>query len=331
MLFRLTYVVLDLEWNQAYKSAGVVSDDEGRKLYGEIIQIGAVKLNRKFAPSKELKISVKPKYYTVIHRKVRQITGIDQRELECGIAFETAMTKFRKWCGRNCVFLTWGPDDIAMLRQNMEIYKLDSEWIDTWFNVQAIFNMQTDTGSNQKSLSTAMRHFDISPELRMHDALNDAYYTAKICEKLDIRKGIAEMIRQAQERPIQDEDSPAACEFFGGFASRREVFSSAETAQVKCPVCGKACGMKKWVFEKNGKYISLAECEGHGEYIARIKLSKQKDGKFNVSKMVYDATGKSEEYYAECLRKEQERRAKRRGGRQNGRDKKTQTPIGRQV
>ena len=58
--------------------------------------------------------------------------------------------------------------------------------------LQVFFNMQTDTGTNQKSLASAVNYFEIENTLKAHDALNDAYYTAMIAKRLDIEKGIAE-------------------------------------------------------------------------------------------------------------------------------------------
>ena len=54
----MTYIILDLEWNQARSMRDVVADSAGNKLYGEIIQIGAVKLSDKFRVADTLKINV---------------------------------------------------------------------------------------------------------------------------------------------------------------------------------------------------------------------------------------------------------------------------------
>ena len=44
----------------------------------------------------------------------------------------------------------------------------------------------------QKALKTAMELFEIEASRPAHDALGDAYHTALICAKLDLRRGIAE-------------------------------------------------------------------------------------------------------------------------------------------
>ena len=55
----MNYIILDLEWNQAMNSSLTVRTPV--VLYGEIIQIGAVKTDENFNLVDTLKINVKPK------------------------------------------------------------------------------------------------------------------------------------------------------------------------------------------------------------------------------------------------------------------------------
>lgn len=313
----MTYIIIDLEWNQARSMRDVVEDENGNKLYGEIIQIGAIKLGEDFKISDTLKINVRPKYYKIIHRKVRQITGITQEDLAHGEEFRTAMEKLRSWCGESFAFLTWGPDDIRILRRNIEMYGDDSSWINTWFNAQAIYNMQTDSGDNQKSLATAIEHFQITPDEPFHDALNDAYYTALVVERLDIVQGIADLLHAERLRAILDEAHPLLCEVFAGYKTRREIFRDKEAACVKCPDCGEVLSdTRKWVAERNDRYITLASCPEHGEYIARMTVTKT-DEIYNVAKVIYAAGGGAATFY--------EKRAKKDAARKTHRKKKTKS------
>ena len=49
----MSYIVLDLEWNQAMSSNASVFNRLPIHLSGEIIQIGAVKLDDDFCPAEE--------------------------------------------------------------------------------------------------------------------------------------------------------------------------------------------------------------------------------------------------------------------------------------
>ncbi len=307
----MTYIILDLEWNQARSARDVVSDRVGNKLYGEIIQVGAVKLSENFEIEDTLKINVKPKYYKVIHRKVRQITGISQEDLSRGEEFCKAIDALRLWCGEDFAFLTWGPDDIRMLRRNIEMYGEDSDWIDKWFDLQTIYNMQTDSGENQKSLSSAVEHFGIEPSSPMHDALNDAYYTALVASHLDIALGVSELMQRARKKAIFNEDKPLVCEVYGGYTARRDIFADSDVSDIRCPECGSVClDRRKWVAEGNDRYITLASCEEHGRFVIRLKTEKR-DGVYEASKFVYMAGDGAESYYDKRAKKESARKSRR--------------------
>jgi len=298
------YVILDLEWNQARFGKEVVSDKDGNKLYGEIIQIGAVKLSEKFRIAETLKINVKPKYYKVIHRKVRQITGISQEELSRGEEFLSAIARLRKWCGEDFRFLTWGPDDVRVLRRNIEMYGEDSSWINNWYDLQAVYNVQTGLGDNQKSLSSAVEHFGIVAGEPMHDALNDAYYTALVAAHLDVPNGIAELMQRARRRAIMNEDRPLMSRIFDGYKTRRDAFADKEVSDVRCPTCDALCyDRRKWISEGNDRYITLASCEEHGKYIIRLRFEKDEDT-YKVSKMTFEAGEGAEAHYEKRVKKE---------------------------
>ena len=179
------YITLDLEWNQAYaQKALAVQRQLSCRLRGEVIQIGAVKLNEKMQLCGSYQIIIKPKYFKKLHRQVRELTGITQEQLELGTSMPEAEASFRKWCGGDFAFLTWGPDDIPMLKENLNAHGIPSSWLDRTYDLQIIFNKQTDGLNKQRSLEYAMEHFEIPQRLPAHDALNDAYFTALVAAKL---------------------------------------------------------------------------------------------------------------------------------------------------
>ena len=188
----MNYVVVDLEWNQAMSSKSSVFNKLPIKLRGEIIEIGAVKLTQDMQPAEEFTIDVKPVYFKRMHYKVKKLTGFDKERLALGHSFPDAFEQFKQWCGEDVTFLTWGCDDRGIMEQNIIIHDLDWDWINSWINLQLIYNMQTDGDKNQKSLATAMEHFGIEQTRVAHDALGDAYNTALVCSKLDMELGLAQ-------------------------------------------------------------------------------------------------------------------------------------------
>ena len=167
----MNLVVLDLEWNQAMSSKSEVFNHLPIHLRGEIIEIGAVKLNPDLSLGEEFTADVRPVYFRRMHYKVKKITGFDKDRLARGLSFPEAMEKLRLWCGDDVTFLTWGWDDQGIFEQNIIIHDLDWDWIAGWVNLQMIFNLQTGGDKNQKSLSAAMEHFEIPQTRVAHDVL----------------------------------------------------------------------------------------------------------------------------------------------------------------
>ena len=189
----MNYIVLDMEWNQPWPGSPSARKVLPVAIRGEIIQIGAVRVTEEQFVEDEFQVLVKPKYYRHLNRRVSKLTGIKETRLkEEGIPFPEAMEQFRQWCGEDVIFLTWGFDDIGILRENLRLFGLEEDWTEKWYNAQMIFNAQTDGSTAQKALKTAMEIFGIEATRPAHDALGDAYHTALICAMLDLKKGMAE-------------------------------------------------------------------------------------------------------------------------------------------
>ena len=305
----MSYIVIDLEWNQAMSAKSSVFNRLPIHLRGEIIQIGAVKLNGDFTPGEEFQCDVSPVWFRKMHHKVKKLTGFDNARLAHGIPFPEAMEQFLAWCGPDCTFMTWGYDDSGIMEQNCIIHDLDIDWMGQWVNLQLIYNMLTeDEDRNQKSLETAMEHFGIEQTRVAHDALGDAYNTALVCSRLDLSRGLASydsLVHQLTRRthggtqngpvPLEHSVSPA-------YNTREELWEAAEQARAVCPVCGKQLERTRWVSQGDHRYMSLAVCEEHGAFLCRIRLRHGEDGSWTANRLLYQAD-------QEMVRSFQERQA----------------------
>ena len=158
----MQYIILDMEWNQPWPGSYSAKKALPSPLRGEIVQIGAVRMTQDQQVADEFQILIRPKYFKKMNRKVASLTGIRDSVLrEKGVSFPEAAAKFQTWCGEACVFLTWGFDDITVLRENLAVFGLADGWTARWYNAQLIFNAQTDGSGAQKALSTAMQMMDI--------------------------------------------------------------------------------------------------------------------------------------------------------------------------
>ena len=290
---------MDLEWNQSMSSKSPVYNHLPIHLRGEIIQIGAVKLHDDWTPGEEFHIDVKPVYFTKMHYKVKKLTGIDNKKLSGACGFKEAFEQFRAFCGEDCTFLTWGYDDKGILEQNIIIHDLDWDWISGWVNLQMIYNMQNECDKNQKSLQTAMERYGIEQTRVAHDALGDAYNTALVCSHMDMETGIVCYADAARRLAIRRERAAEAAEaagpaplehlIFEGYPSRATAFEDGALSAVKCPVCDTLLERERWVSQGDRRYMALAHCAEHGDFLLRVKMKKADDESWTVSRILYDA------------------------------------------
>ncbi len=296
----MNYVVVDLEWNQAMSSKSSVFNKLPIHLGGEIIEIGAVRLNDDLTPGEEYTIDVKPVYFKRMHYKVKKITGFDKERLAHGIAFADALEHFRQWCGDGVTFFTWGCDDQRILEQNIIIHDLDWDWIGGWVNLQLIYNLQTGGDKNQKSLASAMEHFEIEQTRTAHDALGDAYNTALVASRLDMEEGLrlypdAMSIlaaRMPNFKPASDSAAPETLErdCREGYVSKAAAFADKELCATFCPDCGAEMNPLRWVNQGDQRYMNIYSCPEHGSYLVRMNFRRVPDNKsWLANKLIYKA------------------------------------------
>ena len=293
----MNYVVVDLEWNQAMSSKSSVFNKLPIKLRGEIIEIGAVRLTEDMQPAEEFTVDVKPVYFKRMHYKVKKLTGFDKERLARGLSFRDAFEKFRQWCGDDVTFLTWGCDDRGIMEQNIIIHDLDWDWIAGWINLQLIYNMQTDGDKNQKSLATAMEHFEIEQTRIAHDALGDAYNTALICSKLNMAEGLAQYDAAARtlatrsRKESSADNGPEALEHFvfPGYVSKADAFADEELTKICCSKCGSDLSAQRWINQGDQRYMNVYSCPDCGSFLVRLKFRKQEDNTWSANRLIYEA------------------------------------------
>ena len=134
----MNYVIFDLEWNQPADPSVMVTDP--LLLTGEIIEIGAVKLDDDFKLIDELRLYITPKHYTRMHKRIAALTGIRDKDLMTrGIPFPEAYEKFREWCGEEYAFMTWSMSDVPMFVDNMLLHDIDVSDLPVCYDIQRVF------------------------------------------------------------------------------------------------------------------------------------------------------------------------------------------------
>ncbi len=321
----MNYIVLDMEWNQPWPGSPSSKKVLPVQIRGEIIQIGAVRVTQEQLVTDEFQVLVKPKFYRHLNRRVSKLTGIKEERLKAeGIPFPEAAEQFRQWCGDDIIFLTWGFDDIGILRDNLRLFGMDESWTERWYNAQMIFNAQTDGSTAQKALKTAMEIFEIEPSRPAHDALGDAYHTALICAMLNLKKGIEEygQALKNHDNGFHGAQLPGciARSVYYDYADKQAALDAMTNEENVCPICGAAMEGTRWFAQPGHRYMDLAACPEHGKFLIRIRLSDQPNGLTRVSRLTYEATSEAAETYARRAEKAdpQEQRPTRRRRRRRG-------------
>ncbi len=289
----MQYIVLDMEWNQPWPGTYAAKKPLPVRIRGEVIQIGAVRLTDRQIVGDEFQVLIKPKVYRKLNKKVSSLTGIKDSQLaEHGIPFPEAMERFREWCGEDCVFLTWGFDDIGILKENMALHELESSWVDNWYNAQMIYNAQTDGASAQKALKTAMQMSGVEATRPAHDALGDAYHTAIVCSRLDLPRGIAEYGKAVEkhENGFNGAELPGCIsrKVYHGLESKEVALELLGVKENRCPKCDTAMTHDKWISQQSKRYMTMSHCPEHGSFLIRVRLIPEEDGTLKASRLIYE-------------------------------------------
>ena len=181
----MTYIILDLEWNQPISYQSRTYREVGDKLIFEMIQIGAVKLDADLNPADTISIPIAPTHYLRIHPRIRRMTGLDSETLAGAPAFREALEQFAAWCGDDYTLLTWGIDDVSVLYQNIRFFHCEDIPLPSLCDIQQLFSQEHKL-KDRAGLKAAMELMEIQPDENMsfHNALNDAWYTALVFKTL---------------------------------------------------------------------------------------------------------------------------------------------------
>ena len=183
----MEYIVFDLEFNQGFdrKLNKTVSNE---KCPFEIIQIGAVKLDYNFNIIDTFNTFVKPNIYKDIHPFIKKMTGITNEDVKNAPSFNEAFKLFKAFMNdnKNNVLCVWGTGDLKELYRNIKYYNLSSKGlINTYINVQQHASAYFNNPSGKSiGLQNAITLLELNQDKSYHNALNDAYYTALVFNKI---------------------------------------------------------------------------------------------------------------------------------------------------
>lgn len=210
----MNYIVLDLEFNQYYKSSKETETIISTCPF-EIIQFGAVKLDEKLNKISTFNSFVKPEIYTELSPIISKITGITEETLISAPDHNLVYKNFIEFIGKErSILCVWGKADIKELYRNFAYHNFDisiipKEYIDLQKYASKYFNCPKGI---LMGLKNAVELFHIPLNNNFHDALSDAKYTAKVFRKI-INKTIIPKLYDPNKPKIQRKKTSSKIDF----------------------------------------------------------------------------------------------------------------------
>lgn len=291
----MNYIIFDLEWNQCGSESEILTAPVC--LPGEIIEIGAVKLDDTFQKVDELRLYIKPKYYSKLHRRIVTLTGIRDRILaEQGLPFPEAYEKFLAFCGEEYSFMTWSTSDLPILVDNMLLHGIDVSNLPDTYDLQRIFCNEIMRFSRRMSLDDALKVLNEKGDIA-HDALNDSRNTVLVCNHLDLEEYAGEYVSRAfAEQPLKTV-----------FESPKAALEDEGLKRYQCPWCGETVTAESWLRVEHDEYISMGRCSEEDEILLTLELTRTAPNRFHPRRIFYEMSDDLWEEYSTRVEAESEK------------------------
>ncbi len=287
----MNYIIMDLEWNNAYMKSA-------QKFVNEIIEIGAVKLNEELEIVDTYSELIKPVVSKKLRTRIKDLTHITNEEVLGGKPLQEAISQLEQWVGEDVIVMTWGDTDVRTMLTNFKCFlkkdKIDfiKKYADLQRYCQCFINMEN---IQQAGLSYAAECLEIDAEKYPHHrALDDSLLSAECFKKVYNKDKLDEFIK------VCDAD------FYARLAFKPYVIKSKNDPLIDknlfncyCDICGgKVETKKKWKF-MNQSFRGIFYCENcNREFRVNLRIKKfydRLDIKRNYSEIIKTSVEKIEE------------------------------------
>lgn len=291
---KMNYIVFDMEWNTPAWSKGMIMNPV--PLTGEIIEIGAVKLDDTMKTLGEFRVYITPQYYRKMNRTVQLLTKLCADFLqENGVLFPEAYQRFMEWCGTDFIFMSWGQNDLPMLLENLRLHGISAEGLPACIDLQSLLGQEILHKKQQCSLDDALTLLGETGD-EAHDALHDARNTVKVCSHLTLNDCIDSCVTRIFDVEPQRKE----------YQSQDDIFRDRKLKSFVCPYCKEQIACDTWVKVNHGRSMAVGVCPKGHEFLLYLNAHETKAGKLRTSRMLYEMTEDLRESYRKKLKRQQE-------------------------
>lgn len=197
----MEFAVLDLEWNGAYSK-------RLKRFINEIIEFGAVRVDENLNIVDTFEALIRPQVGKKISGKISTLTSITNGDLEDGLLFMQAVSRFGKWA-RGTVVMTWGTSDILALIENCRYFCGNDHipFLERYVDLQAYCEakLQEGGGGKQMGVSTAAGLLGIDENgFDHHRALGDSMLELRCLQKVYNLNDLEPFIQDTQNSDFYD-------------------------------------------------------------------------------------------------------------------------------
>ena len=277
----MNLIVFDLEWNIGYAPRTFQYHGAELTLRGEIIQIGAVRINERAEILDTFEMTLRPRIFRKLQHHIAKVTGLTQGDLDAGVPIAQGLRRFVEWAGPDAEFAEWGLDDVPVLKQNLFLCGLDESWPARWYDLQRIFLQAYPRKEGEgMTLESVVDRLGIPKVDPFHNALDDALYTVKVCRQLPLAEGLATYPteeEQLREALLTDPDATVHdLRTWFGLMEHDAYKTDPALCTLNCPVCGAPLALDDlWLKRGNTGYYTEGTCPAHGPWFVRFKLSRR--------------------------------------------------------
>ncbi len=192
------YIILDMEWDGAYHK-------QHKRFVNQILQIGAVKLDKKFNIVDIFDVTIKSSISKRVSKRFVELTGITKEMMLEGIPLSQAVRQYNDWLGNDTVTITWSNSDLYTIAENekflLENQKFKIEkYLDLQKFMEGELRLLGHELKSQVSLSHAAELLGITTEnYDLHNAKDDSLLCAALLKKHYNEATFGKMIRDTSD------------------------------------------------------------------------------------------------------------------------------------